>query len=195
MYGKGKLDKTTIELVKLRDLKTWKCNEAGEIVADAAEFKIVFCNIEIEGREVQQWQQPLLEAIGESTFGLIYCIDDNVMKFLIKAKSEIGCFDKIEIGPSVQLGPNEQSSNKVEALFVDKLNKNEGVEFQGVFSEEGGRFYHEQNRNVIMKIEKEEIGELEEGYFWADYQTVNILIQFNNCLNIQLRNLFSIIDL
>ena len=37
--------------------------------------------------------------------------------------------------------------------------------------------------------------ELPEGYFWADFQTVNILIQFNNCLNIQLRNLFSIIDL
>ena len=44
-------------------------------------------------------------------------------------------------------------SNKVETLFVDKLNRNDGVEFQGIFSEEGGRFYHEQNRNVIMRIE------------------------------------------
>lgn len=189
------LDKTTTELVDLRSLKTWYYNADSEFTADNAEFKIVYCNIEIEGREVRKWQQPLLEAIGESTFGLMYCIDNNVMKFLIKAKSEVGCFDKIEVGPSVQLGPNEKFSNKVEALFVDRINSNIGVEFQGLFSEEGGRFYHEQNRNVIMKIEKDELGELPEGYFWADFQTVNILIQFNNCLNIQLRNLFSIIDL
>ena len=189
------LDKTTTELVNLYDLRNWKYNNAGEFVADDAEFKIVYCNIEIEGREVRKWQQPLLEAIGESTFGLMYCVENNTMKFLIKAKSEVGCFDKIEVGPSVQLGPNEYSTNKVDRLFLEKLNKNDGVEFQGLFSEEGGRFYHEQNRNVILRIEKDELEELPEGYFWADFQTVNILIQFNNCLNIQLRNLFSILDL
>lgn len=189
------LDDATIDLVDLYSMKCWDFDEQGEFVADNAEFKIVYCNIEIEGREVRKWQQPLLEAIGMSTFGLMYCVVDNVMQFLIKAKSEVGCFDKIEVGPSVQLGPNERSSNKVENLFIDKLSKNEGVEFSGLFSEEGGRFYHEQNRNVVMVIEKDELGELPEGYFWADYQTVNTLIQFNNCLNIQLRNLMSIIDL
>lgn len=189
------LDKTTTELVNLYDLESWKFDKHGEFTAPNAEFKIVYCNIEIDGREVRKWQQPLLEAIGESTFGLMYCIDNNVMKFLIKAKSEVGCFDKIEIGPSVQLGPNDHSFNKVEQLFLDKLNMNDGVEFQGLFSEEGGRFYHEQNRNVILRIEKDELGKLPEGYFWADFQTVNILIQFNNCLNIQLRNLFSILRL
>lgn len=189
------LDKTTTELVKLYDLKTWHTNEYGEFISNNAEFKIVYCNIEIEGREVRKWQQPLLEATGRSTFGLMYCVDNNVMKFLIKAKSEVGCFDKIEVGPSVQLGPNEKYTNTVDKLFADKLSRNDGVKFQGLFSEEGGRFYHEQNINVIMQIEKDEMGELPEGYFWADFQTVNILIQFNNCLNIQLRNLFSIIDL
>lgn len=189
------LDKTTTELVDLYSLEKWYFNEDGEFVSDEAEFKIIYCNIDIEGREVREWQQPLLEAMGESTFGLMYCIEDNVMEFLIKAKSEVGCFDKIEVGPSVQLGPNEKSSNKIETLFKNKLKNNDGIEFQGLFSEEGGRFYHEQNRNVIMRVDKNEIGELPEGYFWADFQTVNILIQFNNCLNIQLRNLFSIIDL
>lgn len=188
-------DKTNIELVKLKDLKSWGMNESSEFVANDADFKIVFCNIEIEGREVKTWQQPLLEALGESTFGLMYCVDNNVMKFLIKAKSEVGCFDKIEIGPSVQLGPKEKCSNCVDRLFANKLKTRDGVEFRGLFSEEGGRFYHEQNENVIMRIEKNELTKLPDGYFWADFQTVNILIQFNNCLNIQLRNLFSIIDL
>ena len=188
------LDKNKIELVKLASLKNWSMRN-GEFVSDNAEFKVVYCNIEIEGREVSRWQQPLIEATGESVFGLIYCVENNVMEFLIQTKSEVGCFDRIEIGPSVQLGPNDVPNNTVDIMFENNMNSKKGIEFQGLFSEEGGRFYHEQNRNIIMKIEKSELQNLPDGYFWVDYQTMNILIQFNNCLNIQLRNLLSILDL
>lgn len=59
----------------------------------------------------------------------------------------------------------------------------------------GGRFYHEQNRNVIIEIEMDEIEDLPSDYFWMDYATISHMIQFNNCVNIQLRNLISLIDL
>lgn len=190
------LDKSEIKLVDLNSLKTWKYDENGEFYSDNGDFRIVYCNIEIEGREVRRWEQPLLEAEGQSTFGLIYCIENGIRKYLIQTKSEVGCFDKIEVGPSVQLGPNESISSTVDILFANKLANNEGIEFSGLFSEEGGRFYQEQNKNIIMQIDKHELPDaLPEGYFWADYQTLNILIQFNNCLNIQLRNLLSILDI
>ena len=56
------------------------------------------------------------------------------------------------------------------------------------------RFYHEQNRNVLMQVGENELEEVPQGYFWVDFHTLNIMIQFNNCLNIQLRNLLSILD-
>lgn len=188
------LDKSVVNLVDLFSLRNWKMKN-GQFVSDNGEFKIVYCNIEIEGREVRKWQQPLLEAVGKSTFALMYCIENNIMKFLIQTKSEVGCFDKVEIGPSVQMGPNDHPENDVERLFIRNLQNQKGIDFQGLFSEEGGRFYHEQNRNVVMKVDKNDIPFLPDGFFWADYQTMNILIQFNNCLNIQLRNLLSILDL
>ncbi len=61
-------------------------------------------------------------------------------------------------------------------------------------SEEGGRFYHEANRNVILDIDKKEI-DLPNGYFWMDLATINEMILFNNCVNIQLRNLVSLMDI
>lgn len=189
------LDKTDVDLVDLFSLNAWTLKN-GEFSSPSGEFKIVYCDIEIEGREVRRWQQPLLQAIGESTFGLIYCIDHDIMKFLIQTKSEVGCFDKIEIGPSVQLGSNDyMHTNIVDDLFIANARKGAGVEFEGIFSEEGGRFYHEQNHNVIMQIQKDDLKVLPNGYFWVDFQTINILIQFNNCLNIQLRNLLSILEL
>lgn len=190
------LDKSEIRLVDLYSLNSWE-RTGKEIYSKQGAFKVVYCDIEIEGREVRKWQQPLFEAIGESTFGLIYCIEDNILKFLVRTKSEVGCFDKIEIGPSVQLEPiDNPNTSLVDALFSYNMEQNKGIEFSGLFSEEGGRFYREQNRNIIMKMNKEDLPDpLPEGYFWADFQTLNILIQFNNCLNIQLRNLLSILNI
>ncbi len=190
------LDQSEIHLVDLYSLKSWSRTDQ-EISSEKGTFKVVYCDIEIEGREVRRWQQPLIEAAGQSVFGLIYCVENNIMKFLIHTQSEVGCFDKIEIGPSVQLEPTADTKKSiVDQLFLHNIERNRGIIFSGLFSEEGGRFYHEQNRNVLMEIEKTDLPDpLPEGYFWADYQTLNILIQFNNCLNIQLRNLLSILNI
>lgn len=190
------LDKSEIQLVDLYALRNWCFDGNGEFGSPDGDFRIVYCDIEIEGREVQRWSQPLLEASGSSIFGLLYCEDGGIRKYLIQAKAEVGCFDGIEIGPSVQIGPHDKAANPVEKLFRERMAKNRGIEFSGLFSEEGGRFYQEQNRNVIMRIEKTDLPALlPEGFFWTDFQTLNILIQFNNCLNIQLRNLLSILKL
>ena len=61
-----------------------------------------------------------------------------------------------------------------------------------MLSEEGGRFYHEQNRNLILQVDAAELPTLPDGYFAVDLRTLNLLCQINNCLNIQLRNLLSL---
>lgn len=190
------LKKYERRLVDLNSLQGWTF-ENGEYVSPESSFRIVFCDIEIEDREVRCWQQPLLEAVGRSEFGLLVRIsEDNVMEFLVQAKSEVGCFDRIEIAPSVQKEPaDEQVSNPVDRLFFERLQEGKGIRFRGLFSEEGGRFYHEENWNTILEIGRDELGELPEGYFWVDFRTLNTLIQFNNCLNIQLRNLISLLEL
>ena len=132
-----------------------------------------------------------------SEFGLIYRKhSDGVMQFLVQAKSEVGCFDKIEIAPSIQKEPIDQRiENEVDQIFFDQLEKQKGIALRTVLSEEGGRFYHEENYNTIMEIEDDALTSLPSGYFWVDFQTLNTLIQFNNCLNIQLRNLISLLNL
>lgn len=184
-------------LIPLNQLVDWKIDEWGGISRKPANFLIRYYDITISGREVQHWTQPLFKAIGTATFGLITSVDSGMAEFLVKPRLEIGSFDKIELGPSIQMEPihNPYYDDHVEMVFRKKMDRSEGILYDHLLSEEGGRFYHEQNRNVILQVRKEEMEPLPPGYFWMDYRSLNYMVQINNCLNIQLRNLLSLLEI
>ncbi len=184
-------------LVPLEQLSTWKEKDNELICSHEYDFKVIFCDIMIEGREVTRWAQPLFEATGIALFGLFVCNDNGIKKILVKTRKEIGCFDSLELGPSVQLEPSKINikHDDIISLFIEKLHNKVNIKHDVLLSEEGGRFYHEQNRNAIIEINKNEINIKEEdGYFWVSFKTLNQLVQINNCLNIQLRNLISLLE-
>lgn len=184
------------QFTALDKLPNWKFTDSGIVHKKAYPFKVIFCDIEIEGREVTHWTQPLFEADGTAIFGLVTADFDGVKKFLVQAKPEAGCFDGIELAPTIQLEATvpEEDYSEIDRRFFELLNNGAQIKNDVVLSEEGGRFYHEQNRNVVINIRPEQVGELPEGYFWLDYKTLNLMVQFNNVLNIQLRNLLSLVD-
>lgn len=184
-------------LVPLTKLSSWNFTDDGIVHKKGYPFKVVFCDIEIEGREVTHWTQPLFEAEGMAVFGLITAVFDGKLKFLVQAKPEAGCFDGIELAPTVQLeaAVPEEEYSPVDRLFFRLLENGGEIRNNVILSEEGGRFYHEQNRNIVLRVSPEQVENLPAGYFWLDYKTLNSMVQFNNVLNIQLRNLLSLIDI
>ena len=184
------------KIVPLAQLDCWEMRDGELVCKHPYPFKVVFCDISIEGREVRHWTQPLFEAIGIATFGLICVEDDGVLKFVVRAAPEAGCFDVLELGPTVQQEAVKsfQKDDVVTKFFWDRLKAGDGVMFDHLLSEEGGRFYHEQNRNVLLRVDKSELPPLPDGYFLLNYRTLNELVQVNNTLNIQLRNLLSLLE-
>lgn len=184
-------------LVSLQELKNWELRDNELACKRPYPFKVIFCDITIEGREVKHWDQPLFEATGIATFGLICCEEEGLLKFLVRAAPEVGCFDGLELGPTVQqeAGEYPEGADAIARFFWKRLQSGQGVMFDHLLSEEGGRFYHEQNRNVLLRVKQEELPELPEGYFLLDFRTLNELVQFNNILNIQLRNLLSLLEM
>lgn len=184
-------------IVPLTELSSWNFTDDGIVHKKGYPFKVVFCDIEIEGREVTHWTQPLFEAEGMAVFGLITAVFDGKLKFLVQTKPEAGCFDSIELAPTVQLeaAVPEEEYSPIDRLFFSLLENGGEIRNNVILSEEGGRFYHEQNRNIVLRASPEQVGELPRGYFWLDYKTLNTMVQFNNVLNIQLRNLLSLIEI
>jgi oxidase EvaA len=184
------------ELVPLRALRNWKCSNAGIFCLENASFDVKFFDIEIYGREVQHWKQPMFCSKGIGLFGLFAAKHNNVTMFLISVRAEVGTFDTIEIGPTISIESSQDfPDDKVTKKFLDMLEAKKGIIKDSVFSEEGGRFYHEQNRNVIIETDYIAPQELPDGFFWMSYSSLNCLVQINNCLTIQLRNLLSTLDI
>ena len=186
-----------IEEVPLYELKQWKIDETGMECSKEADFCVKYYDISIEGREVSQWKQPLFKALGNAVFGLLIKRTDKGMKFLVRIRSEVGSFDKMELAPSIQWEPTHKADtdDMVEAFFRNRYAKKQGVFLDVILSEEGGRFYQEQNRNVVMLVEEDELADVPADYMWVSFSTLNMLVQINNCLNIQLRNLLSTFEL
>lgn len=183
------------QLVRLDELENWIISDDEITCKQEYPYKVIFCDLEIEGREVKKWTQPLFKANGLATFGLMVTHMDGMVKFLVKLTPEIGCFDSLEIGPTILKEYGEAfDEDSIESLFQSKLDHQSDIRFDTILSEEGGRFYHEENRNIIMYVDNTEIEELPEGYFWVSYAALNHLNLVNNCLNIQLRNLLSVLE-
>ena len=183
-------------LVPLNELLNWEVTNEGITCKNTADFCVRYYDIEIQNREVQKWTQPLFKANTNALFVLFTTIDAGIRKFLISICPEIGCFDKIEYAPSIQLSDANKISQKniLHQIFLKHIKSKERVFIDVMLSEEGGRFYHEQNRNVIIEVNKNEIMP-NENSLWIDVNSLNLLMLNNNILNIQLRNLISLYDI
>ncbi len=93
-------------LLPLKSLKSWHMDKREIACKMPYDFKVIYCHVEIEGREVNYWEKPLMQATEPAVIGLFSCIDDGIRKYLVCVRHEIGCFDSAELGPTLQLQPN-----------------------------------------------------------------------------------------
>lgn len=185
----------SIKSKSLMTLKDWNISESYIEHKDKRFFKVIGVNVEIGNREVTSWHQPLVEPCDEGICAFIIKEINGIIHFLVQAKLEAGNFDILEIAPTVQCSTvyseNESEQRKISYL-KEILNANqENVIFDTLQSEEGGRFYREQNRNLIVKMDDSFSNEVPENFAWLTLNQLKKFIVFNNYVNIQARSLVS----
>lgn len=161
-------------------------------------FKVIGVHVEIDNREVTSWDQPLIEPVQEGICAFVIKEINGVLHFLVQAKLESGNFDIMEMAPTVQCLTgsylNEFSFQNLPFLEFVLNAKKEQVIFDTLQSEEGGRFYREQNRNMLIMVDKDFPTEVPANYIWMTLNQLKTFIKFNNYLNIQARSLISAIS-
>jgi len=158
-------------------------------------FDVIGVNVEIGNREVVSWNQPMVRSAQEGLMGFLVKKINGIYHFLVQAKLEAGNFDVVEMAPTVQCltgnyrkGKNEYTIPYLEYFVGEKKGKTWYSAYQ---SEEGGRFFKEQNLNIIVEVGDDFPIEVEDNYCWLTLNQMMSFVTYNNYLNIAARSLLS----
>lgn len=186
-----------IEKTPISKLKNWSLGESEISHEEHKYFKVIAVNVEIGNREVISWDQPMVMPVQEGLCAFVCKKINGILHFAVQAKLECGNHDIIEFAPTVQCLTGNYRQTKEGALpFLDYVlnSPRDRVIFDTIQSEEGGRFFREQNRNMIIMAGDEISIELPENYIWMTLNQLYTFLRFNNYLNIQARSLISAIS-
>lgn len=186
-----------VKLIPLNQVKDWIFEKDRIYHKDHKYFEVLAVNVEIANREVARWSQPIIKPSCEGIVAFISKKINGVLHFLVQAKLEVGNLDIVELAPTVQCitGDYRKGKNEYEVPFLDYiLNiKKDQIRYDVMLSEEGGRFYKNQNRNMIIEANDNFDLQVPSNYKWL---TLNQLMQFmayNNNVNIEARSLLSVL--
>ncbi|MFA6596674.1 MAG: NDP-hexose 2,3-dehydratase family protein [Ignavibacteriaceae bacterium] len=181
----------------LKELDSWVYTDDEIRHKDNKYFKVIAVEIEISNREVTNWSQPMVEPAQEGISAFVCKEINGILHFAVQTKLECGNHDIVEFAPTVQcLTGNYRHSKAGSIPFLEYVldAPKEKVVLDTFQSEEGGRFYREQNRNMIVFAGNEISIELPPNYIWLTLNQLNVFLKFNNYLNIQSRSLLSAIS-
>lgn len=186
-----------VNFCPINDIPDWTKTDMEIVRDDKKFFRIIGVNVTISNREVSSWCQPLVEPMQQGLCAFIIRKINGVYHFLVQAKLECGNFDVLELAPTVQcLTGNVPVKVEQQPEFYHYIinAKKEQIVFDTLQSEEGGRFYKEQNRNLIVEVGDDFPLDLPERYTWMTLRQIYKFLRFNNYLNIQARSLISAIS-
>lgn len=155
-------------------------------------FSIVGVRVHARTREVTSWKQPLLAPHGLALAGLVVRRVDGRLHALVRAEVLPGYRDTVELGPTVRFMmvdyPDTPPERRPE--FLDYLlSARDGVRYDVVQSEEGGRFLHAETRYLVVEAGDDVPLRVPPDFAWVTVAQLLALQRHSYYLSIELRTL------
>lgn len=180
----------------LKGLEDWIYTEQRIYHVDNKYFEVIPVDVIINNREVVGWSQPLVKPAHQGLCALVGKVINGVLHFIVQAKLECGNLDILEMAPTVQcITENYKNYPESNLPFIKRvlISTKDEIVIDTLQSEEGGRFFREENRNLIVILDDID-NELPDNYIWMTLEQLHYFLKFNNYLNIQLRSLISLLN-
>lgn len=190
--------KTILErqLIPLREVKQWIRTPEKIFHKEHKYFSIIGVRVETTNREVSSWDQPIIMQRQSGIVGFITKEIDGILHFLVQLKMESGVMDLLEIAPTVQCITDNYTADDM-PLYTDKFIKKTNLKtiVNSYQSEEGGRFYKESNRNMILLADKNFPENEPPSFMWVGLRQLKEFVKFSNFVNVEARSLLSCLKL
>jgi len=180
--------------IPLNQVKGWQ-NDGKLIRAENGKyFSIIGVSVKASNREVPGWDQPLIESAKGGILCFICQKKNGILHFLVQGRVEPGNFDCLEMAPTLQCTPSNYADepNLLPPFYDFVVNARlDQIRYSTLQSEEGGRFYHDQNRYLIMEADENQELNLPDNYIWMTIRQIKEFVRFNNYFNIESRGLLA----
>lgn len=187
-----------VQRIGLSDMRKWIYDGDTIQHIEKKYFSVIGVEVNIGNREVTHWEQPMVKSAQEGIIGFIVKKIDGIYHFLVQAKLEAGNFDIIEMAPTVQCltGNYRKGKNEYTIPYIEYFENppKSNIWYSAYQSEEGGRFFKEQNLNIIVEVGDEFPINVEKNYCWMTLNQLQSFVLYNNYLNIAARSLLSAIQ-
>ena len=188
----------SVSRIGIEEMRHWHYDNITVSHDDGKYFDVIGAHVEIDNREVVAWDQPMVRSAQEGLIGFIVKKIDGIYHFLVQAKLEAGNFDVVELAPTVQCltGNYRKGKNEYTIPYLEVILNapNENIWYSSYQSEEGGRFFREQNLNTIVEVGDEFPIDVDENYCWMTLNQMLSFVTYNNYLNIAARSLLAAIS-
>lgn len=174
-------------LIPLSELSRWKVNDDGIIdISDSGVFVNMY-HVSCTNREVKAWSQPLFGINNRGLVILLLRRINDQYEFLVSIESEFGISTGKAIAPSYLVYPED--SNKLE--IASQLFDEKEIIKEMILSEEGGRFYRNENIYQVILVNNE--FDISENQYWISGNDLKNVLKSSNMATIQLRCIASLV--
>ena len=179
-----------IKRINFEELKLWK--KTDKYISDIKKifFSVIGVKISSNAREVKNWSQPIISDHSLAINGYLVKKIDNTYNYLLQIVIEPG-FKYPKFTSTVCIKNFKKNNiNLKKNPYVKLLFNNQNSIYDITHSDEGGRFYNNQSRNIIKIIKDTKNLKLKDNFVWVSHNQIVDLIK-KNLLTIEARNLFA----
>jgi len=185
-------NKLQVDRIGLNELKDWQYDDENYSQKNKKYFHVCGLRVQSLSREVQFWDQPIVKSVAPGIIGLLIKEMKGLPHVLMQAKAEPGYRNIIQIAPTVLFTPQNYDDQKpflYNVFMADhsKLNTTLRDPFttywSNMQSEEGGRFYKEEHKHVILKLNKKSQLKLPPSFRWMSIQQIRYYLKQGNYVN------------
>jgi oxidase EvaA len=179
-------------LIPLADLRNWTCTSKHIHHDEGKFFSVIGVDVHASNREVTRWAQPLLAPSSQGVLAFVTKNVDGVLHILVQARTGAGTYDVVEMAPTVHCAPaNLDPGARPPFLDYVLTARPDQIRYDVIHSEEGGRFYHAQNRYLVVEADDDFPIDVPGDFIWVTAQQIVDLNQHGNYFNVEARSLLA----
>lgn len=186
------------KLKPLKSLSDWNVTDSEIRHKSEPFFSIIAVSVQANSREVSAWDQPLIKDEALGMMGFIAKKINGLMHFLVQARIEAGGRFGVELSPTVSCTNYRYKWDRWGDEYpLIKYFISPGladIVYDSIQSEEGGRFYKFQNRNMIISVDDVDENDIPENYTWMSLYQIEAFQKRGLC-TIDTRTLLSSLSL